>query len=58
MFVALGGTALAATSTIVNIADPTTPSHVARVDATGKLEAVIREVKIDAVGNTNTPRPA
>src|ERR1700733_5221329 len=101
LFVALGGTALAATSTIVNIADPTTPSHVAHVDATGKLEVsdgsgpmtvdgytqtaapstffhsnalslelnsgcvvlatppagkalVIREVKIDAVGNTNT----
>jgi hypothetical protein len=37
LFVALGGTAVAAT-TIVNIADPTTPSRVAHVDANGKLE--------------------
>jgi hypothetical protein len=38
LFVALGGTALAATGTIVNIADPTTASNVAHVDATGRLE--------------------
>jgi hypothetical protein len=35
--VALGGTALAATGQLVNIADPTTASQVAKVDATGKL---------------------
>jgi hypothetical protein len=36
LLVALGGTAYAA-STIVNIADPTTPSRIAKVDAAGKL---------------------
>ncbi len=105
LFIALGGTALAAGSTIVNIADPTTPSHVAKVDATGRLEVgdgsgamsvdgytqyaapstffhsdaldlelndgcvvlatpptgkalVIREVKIDTVGNPSTDNNA
>jgi hypothetical protein len=38
LFIALGGTALAATGTIVNIADPTSATHVAHVDAAGKLE--------------------
>lgn len=38
LFIALGGTALAATATVVNIADPTTPAHVAHVDASGRLE--------------------
>jgi hypothetical protein len=37
LFVALGGTAMAAASA-VNIADPTTPSRIAHVDASGKLE--------------------
>ena len=37
LFVALGGTAMAA-ATVVNIADPTTPSRVAHVDSAGKLE--------------------
>jgi len=37
LFVALGGTAVAA-ATVVNIADPTTPSRVAHVDAAGRLE--------------------
>jgi hypothetical protein len=36
LMVALGGTAYAAT-TIVNIADPTTPAYKAKVDATGAL---------------------
>jgi hypothetical protein len=38
LFVALGGTALAATGTIVNIADPRTAANVAKVDATGALK--------------------
>ena len=37
LFVALGGTAMAA-ATVVNIADPTAPSQIAHVDASGKLE--------------------
>jgi hypothetical protein len=37
LFVALGGTALAG-ATVVNIADPTTPANVAKVDATDKLQ--------------------
>jgi hypothetical protein len=44
VFVALGGTAVAATGTLVNIADPTTPANLAHVDASGKLQA--------SVGNT------
>jgi hypothetical protein len=35
--VALGGTAFAATGQLVNIADPTTPTHVAKVDSSGAL---------------------
>ncbi len=38
LFVALGGTAYAATTTIVNIADPTTPANKAKVTAGGELE--------------------
>jgi hypothetical protein len=38
LFVALGGTALAATGTVVNIADPTTPANLAKVDASGRLQ--------------------
>ena len=37
LFVALGGTALAATGTLVNIADPDNASRVARVDPSGGL---------------------
>src|SRR4051794_18390703 len=37
LLVALGGTALAATGTIVNIADPSDAAKVAHVDAAGKL---------------------
>jgi hypothetical protein len=37
LFVALGGTALAATGTIVHIADPVHPARVAHVDGAGKL---------------------
>jgi hypothetical protein len=38
LFVALGGTALAATATVVNIADPTTQANKAKVDASGALK--------------------
>ena len=38
LFVALGGTAYAATATIVNIADKNAPTHVAKVDVTGALK--------------------
>jgi hypothetical protein len=38
LFVALGGTAVAAAPTVVNIADPTTPTQMASVDATGHLK--------------------
>jgi hypothetical protein len=38
VFIALGGTAFAAGATVVNIADPTNPANVAKVDASGKLQ--------------------
>ena len=38
VFIALGGTAYAATVTVVNIADPTTPTRVAHVNASGQLQ--------------------
>jgi hypothetical protein len=38
VFIALGGTAFAAGATVVNIADPTTRAHVARVNASGQLQ--------------------
>jgi hypothetical protein len=38
VFIALGGTAFAAGATVVNIADPTAPANVAKVDASGKLQ--------------------
>lgn len=38
LVVALGGTAWAVTSSTVNIADPTTPSQIAHVDSSGKLQ--------------------
>lgn len=41
LLIALGGTAYAATATIVNIADPTTPANVAKVDATGALKTSV-----------------
>lgn len=37
---AASGTAYAVTATVVNIADPTTPSRVAKVDAAGRLTTV------------------
>ena len=37
---AASGTAYAVTATVVNIADPTTPSRVAKVDAAGRLNTV------------------
>ena len=37
LFVALGGTALAATGQLVNIADPSNSSYVAKVDSSGAL---------------------
>jgi hypothetical protein len=37
LMVALGGTALAATGQLVNIADPADPAKLAKVDANGKL---------------------
>jgi hypothetical protein len=37
LFVAMGGTAMAATGTVVNIADGTTATNLAKVDATGAL---------------------
>jgi hypothetical protein len=38
LFIAIGGTALAATGTVVNIADPSNASRVAHVDPNGKLQ--------------------
>lgn len=58
LFVALGGTALAATSTIVNIADPATPSHVAHVDANGRLEVGDGSGPMTVDGYTQTAAPS
>jgi hypothetical protein len=52
LFVALGGTALAATGTVVNIADPVTASQVARVDRTGALKTVGTDVVSGTVAET------
>lgn len=38
LFIALGGTAFAASATVVNIADPTTPAHKAHVNSSGQLQ--------------------
>jgi hypothetical protein len=38
LFIALGGTAFAASATVVNIADPTTPAHKAQVNSSGQLQ--------------------
>jgi hypothetical protein len=54
LFIALGGTALAATGTIVNIADPTTASHVAHVDSNGRLEVGDGSGPLSVDGTVNT----
>jgi hypothetical protein len=38
LFIALGGTAAAATGSLVNIADPTNAAHIAHVNASGQLQ--------------------
>jgi hypothetical protein len=57
LFVALGGTALAATGTVVNIADPTTASHVAKVDANGKLQIGGGPVSLSGTATTQLAAP-
>jgi hypothetical protein len=42
LFVALGGTTMAATGTVVNIADPNNPAQVAAVDNTGALKTTVQ----------------
>jgi len=39
--IAASGTAYAITATVVNIADPTTPTHIAKVDSAGRLQDVV-----------------
>jgi hypothetical protein len=58
LFVALGGTALAATGTIVNIADPTTASHVAKVDASGRLQIAGGPVSLTGTATTQLAAPS
>jgi hypothetical protein len=58
LFVALGGTALAATGTVVNIADPTTASHVAKVDANGKLQIGGGPVSLSGTATTQIAAPS
>jgi hypothetical protein len=57
LFVALGGTALAATGTVVNIADPTTPANVAKVDATGALKTAGTDTVSGFIGETIPKTP-
>jgi hypothetical protein len=56
LLVALGGTAVAAT-TIVSIADPTTPAHKAAVDATGALKTAGTSTVTGAVSQTAPKTP-
>jgi hypothetical protein len=56
LVVALGGTAVAA-STVVNIADPTAPAHVAKVDATGALHTAGTSTVSGYVGETAPKTP-
>jgi hypothetical protein len=58
LFVALSGTALAATGTVVNIADPTTASHVAHVDANGKLQIGGGPVSLSGTATTQIAPPS
>ena len=58
LFIALGGTALAATGTVVNIADPTTASHVAKVDANGKLQVGGGPVSLTGTATTQLAAPS
>src|SRR5438552_1758168 len=52
LFIALGGTALAATGQIVNIADPTTPANMAKVDSTGALKTAGTATVSGFIGQT------
>jgi hypothetical protein len=54
---AIGGTAVAATATIVNIADPTTPAHKAKVDATGALKTAGTSTVSGFVGQAIPQKP-
>jgi hypothetical protein len=58
LFIALGGTALAATGTVVNIADPTTASHIAKVDANGKLQIGGGPVSLTGTATTQIAAPS
>jgi hypothetical protein len=57
LFVALGGTALAATGTVVNIADPTTAANKAKVDTTGALKTAGTATVSGFVGETIPKTP-
>jgi hypothetical protein len=58
LFVALGGTALAATGTVVNIADPTTAANVAKVDANGRLQVGGGPVSLTGTVTTQIAAPS
>jgi hypothetical protein len=58
LFIALGGTALAATGTVVNIADPTNASNVAKVDANGKLQVGGGPVSLTGTVTTQLAAPS
>jgi hypothetical protein len=57
LFVALGGTAVAATGQIVNIADPTTAANVAKVDSSGALKTAGTASVTGVVGETSPKTP-
>ena len=48
--IAATGTAVAVTTTVVNISDPTSPSHVAHVDSSGRLTTAGPDTTINATG--------
>jgi hypothetical protein len=57
LFIALGGTALAAGATVVNIADPTTPANVAHVNSSGQL-SVAGPVSVTSTITTELAAPS
>lgn len=57
LFVALGGTALASTGQLVNIADPTTATNLAKVDSSGALKTSGSAAVSGFVGQTIPKNP-
>ena len=57
LFVALGGTAAAATGSLVNIADPSHSAHIAHVDSSGRLQVGDSAGPLSVKGSAVDPSP-